>query len=88
MLQPPVTHDIRRVAAADIFKLPVDGGDTNRVRRALGHSMAAMDVGVTDAYIGRSKGDSWAERRRETSIFPVATATSTKNRATTELQQQ
>jgi hypothetical protein len=85
MLRPPVTHDIRRGAAADIFELPVAGGDTNRVRRALGHSMKAMNEGITDEYIGRSKGDSWAERLDSTadaaSAFGVQTAqTSFKRR--------
>jgi len=62
MLAMPVTHDIRKGAAADTFTLKSDGGDTNRVRRALGHSMTAMGKGLTDMYIGRTKGDSWAAR--------------------------
>jgi hypothetical protein len=62
MTQVPITHDIRRGAASDIFHLQTDAGDTNSVRRTLGHSMSAMNRGTTDEYIGRSKGDSWSAR--------------------------
>jgi hypothetical protein len=62
MTQVPVAHDIRRGAASDIYHLETDTGDTNSVRRTLGHSMAAMNRGTTDEYIGRSKGDSWSAR--------------------------
>jgi hypothetical protein len=62
MAQVPVTHDIRRGAASDIFHLQTDAGDTNSVRRTLSHSMAAMNRGMTDEYIGRSRGDSWGAR--------------------------
>ncbi|KAL8714820.1 MAG: hypothetical protein Q9220_001333 [cf. Caloplaca sp. 1 TL-2023] len=52
MLNVPVAHDL-----SDSYS-----GDNNKVRRSLGHSMAAMGQGQTDAYIGRNKGDSWATR--------------------------
>ncbi|KAF2132502.1 hypothetical protein P153DRAFT_382125 [Dothidotthia symphoricarpi CBS 119687] len=61
MLKIPVSHDIRKGAAADIFGLKSDTGDTDRVRRSLGHTMAAMNKGHTDTYIGRDKGDSMAD---------------------------
>jgi hypothetical protein len=62
MTQVPITHDIRRGAASDIYHLDATTGDTNSVRRTLGHSMAAMNKGTTDDYIGRSRGDSWGAR--------------------------
>jgi hypothetical protein len=62
MLKAPVTHDLRRGAAADVYALKSYAGSTDRVRRALGHSVESMNKGVTDDYIGRTKGDLWAER--------------------------
>jgi hypothetical protein len=64
MLNVPITHDVRRGAAADLYSLKSDtiSGDTNKVRRALGHSNVAALHGTTDEYIGREKGDSWATR--------------------------
>ena len=69
MLNVPVAHDLRRGAAADIYSLKPDtpSGATDRVRRALGHSIGAMENGTTDEYIGREKGDSWAARLGQTS---------------------
>jgi hypothetical protein len=64
MVVAPVTHDLRRGAAADLYSLKSDthSGDTNKVRRAMGHSNTAMAKGTTDLYIGRDQGDSWAAR--------------------------
>lgn len=64
MLNVPVAHDLRKGAAADLYSLKSNtySGDTNKVRRSLGHSNAAMSKGLTDNYIGREKGDSWAAR--------------------------
>jgi len=61
MMARPVAHDLRRGSAADINSL---GAVENpeRVRRQLGHTHQAQALGVTDKYVGRLKGDSWADR--------------------------
>jgi hypothetical protein len=61
MMQLPVSHDIRRGAAADISSLE-SSTNPEGVRRSLGHTHTAVDKGVTDKYVGRLKGDSWAAR--------------------------
>ncbi len=61
MLQRPVSHDVRRGAAADIASLK-DSINVEGVRRSLGHTNAARGMGITDKYMGRLKGDSWAAR--------------------------
>lgn len=63
MINVPVSHDIRKGAASDLAHLKTGTADqTTRVRKALGHSVGAANKGLTDHYIGRSKGDAWAER--------------------------
>ncbi|KAK5234661.1 hypothetical protein LTR47_004104 [Exophiala xenobiotica] len=61
MPQLPVSHDIRRGAAADISSLE-SSTNPEGVRRSLSHTPTAVDKGVTDKYAGRLKGDSWAAR--------------------------
>lgn len=63
MLNAPITHDIRRGAASDVYALKSTGsGDLNRTRRTVGHAHKSTSKGITDAYIGHEKADSWAER--------------------------
>ncbi|EXJ57123.1 hypothetical protein A1O7_07467 [Cladophialophora yegresii CBS 114405] len=61
MMARPVSHDLRRGAASDIFSLK-QSTNVEGVRRSLGHSQQAKSNGTTDRYIGRVKGDSWAAR--------------------------
>jgi hypothetical protein len=78
MTQVPITHDIRRGAASDIFHLQTDAGNTDSVRRKLEHSMASVNRGTTDEYISRSKGDSWSARldtEKDADPFGVQIAT-------------
>ncbi|KAJ8110459.1 hypothetical protein OPT61_g6701 [Boeremia exigua] len=71
MIEAPVSHDIRRSAAADVFTLKSNTGDTDRVRRSLCHSTASMNAGMTDRYIGRSRDDLWKARlEADTEVDP------------------
>ena len=58
----PRTHDVRRGAAADLTEIKLTTTSTDTVRKALGHTYAAMHRGTTDAYAGRNKTDLWALR--------------------------
>ncbi|KAK7890241.1 hypothetical protein LTR67_008126 [Exophiala xenobiotica] len=61
MMQLPVTHDLRRGAAADISSLK-PSTNPEGVLRDLGHTHGVLNKEVTDKYVGRLKGDSWAAR--------------------------
>ena len=61
MMQLPVSHDLRRGAAADVSSLK-QSTNLEGARRSLGHTQAAKGKGITEGYVGRSKGDSWAAR--------------------------
>jgi hypothetical protein len=61
MMQLPVTHDLRRGAAANIGSLKPSTSPEG-IRRDLGHTHVALNKEVTDKYVGRLKGDSWAAR--------------------------
>jgi hypothetical protein len=59
IIQTPVSHDLCWDAASVLYNPNVNTScNANRVRRTLGHSMAAMNRGTTDEYIRRSHGDS------------------------------
>ena len=61
MTSRPVSHDLRRGAAADLYALK-HTASSDVARRSLGHNHKTAHQGVTDAYIGRLKGNSWGER--------------------------
>jgi hypothetical protein len=60
----PITHDIRRGAAAEVdyYAEQIPGGHTEIVRKALGHSIPSMQFGTTDKYIGDIRFDLWTLR--------------------------
>ncbi len=61
MMAQPVSHDLRRGAAAEMALLgPMTNMENARV--TLGHSREAAHRGTTDKYIGRLKGDTWSAR--------------------------
>lgn len=64
MISIPVTHDLRRGAAADIAHLPkgLRGAATTDAARALGHRGSTKDSGLTNQYIGRIHDDTWMKR--------------------------
>ncbi|OHE93642.1 hypothetical protein CORC01_11045 [Colletotrichum orchidophilum] len=53
MVIPPVTHDIRRGAAADLAAANLDSqASTTHVGRRLNHTTSSRDTALTDHYIG------------------------------------
>ena len=64
MLQVPVTHDVRRGAAADVAHLPssLRGASTTDSARVLGHQSSSRESGLTARYIGGIREDTWKKR--------------------------
>jgi hypothetical protein len=80
-ITPLVAHDVRRGSAADMANLPRDptapSGIADRsVAAELGHSNQALAKGITAAYVGPRKEDTWTKRvkTRASDLFGVEIA--------------
>jgi hypothetical protein len=64
MLSSAVTHNWRRGAAAETAHLskPLRGGSDFDADRVLGHQPGVRDKGITAAYIGHLREDTWKQR--------------------------
>jgi hypothetical protein len=74
LLSSPVTHDVRRGAAAEIAHLPkhVKGGSTADAARTLNHQGSVRERGLTASYVGYLRDDTW-KRRLEAPLEDVFT---------------